>query len=76
MNNLELAVPITDKMILENLIDEKNREIEKLKNDIAKLPKLLTAMERIEHFWNCGNISETIDKMEELGYVKPEPVGQ
>ena len=68
--NMELGIQLTDSAILENLIDEKNREINRLRIELARRPKIMDEHEWFEHFGSCDYITECMDKMVELGYVK------
>lgn len=72
LENMEMLLPVTDKMLLENLIDEKNREIERLKKELKARPEPLDEIGWMSTIGNCDNVQEVYDEMVRLGFLKAE----
>jgi hypothetical protein len=68
--NMELMTPVTDKMLLENLVDEKNREIARLKKELESRPAPMSKDQVGRHLIQCQNIDEVVDLLMKLGLVK------
>ena len=71
-DTMEMPLPETERMKLEKLIDEKDREINELKLKLKNSPKPLTEDEWGEHFSGCQDIGETFDMMIKFGFISDE----